>query len=72
MKIRTRFEKYVLDRLTFLVYLMDDNGNSLEVFYADDIQERERICEELADKYQTIDIRHYEVFNIDRDDTTQQ
>ena len=51
---------------------MDDNGNSLEVFYADDIQERERICEELAEKYQTIDIRHYEVFNIDRDDTTQQ
>ncbi len=72
MKIRTRFEKYVLDRLTFLVYLMDDNGNPLEVYYADDIQERERICEELADKYNTIDIRHHEVFNIDRDDPTQQ
>ena len=72
MKIRTRFEKYVLDRLTFLVYLMDHNDNPLEVHYADNIQERERICEELADKYDTVDIRHYEVFNIDRGDTTQQ
>ena len=45
MKIRTRFEKYVLDRLTFVVYLMDHNDNPLEVHYADDIQERERICE---------------------------
>ena len=65
MKIRTRFEKYILDRLTFLVYLMDDNGNALEAHYAEDIQERERICEELADKYNTNNIRHYEDFTID-------
>jgi len=65
MKIRTRFDKYVLDRLTFLVYLMDHDGSPLEAHYAKDIQERERICEELADKHNTIDIEHYEDFNID-------
>jgi|15BtaG_2_1085339.scaffolds.fasta_scaffold00636_3 hypothetical protein len=65
MKIRTRFEKYVLDRLTFVVYLMDHNGNPLEVHYADDIQERERICGDLSVKYQTDNIRHYEDFSID-------
>ena len=72
MKIRTRFEKYVLDRLTFLVYLMDDNDNALEAHYADNIQERERICGQLADKYETTDIKHYEVFNIGKDDSNQQ
>ena len=65
MKIRTRFEKYVLDRLTFVVYLMDHNSNPLEVHYADDIQERERICGDLSIKHQTDNIRHYEDFSID-------
>ena len=65
MKIRTRFEKYVLDRLTFLVYLMDHDGSPLEAHYAKDIHEREKICEELAEKYNTNNIRHYEDFSID-------
>ena len=51
---------------------MDDNGNPLEVHYADNIQERGRICEDLTDKYNTVDIKHYEVFNIDVDENSQQ
>ena len=65
MKIRTRFEKYVLDRLTFLVYLMDHNDNPLEVHYADNIQDRGRICEDLSNKHNTTNIKHYEDFSID-------
>ena len=65
MKIRTRFEKCLVDGLTFLVYLMDHNGKPLEAYYADDIHERGKICDDLQETYGIDDVYHYEDFSID-------